>query len=66
MKCVYRLMTTLFVLGLLASCDESGKIRVDRVEPAEGRRGRAVNDVGCSPSRRRIASSVHSTTEWKR
>jgi hypothetical protein len=36
MKCVYRLMTTLFVLGLLASCDESGKIRVDRVEPAEG------------------------------
>jgi hypothetical protein len=36
MKCVYRLVTTLFVLGLLASCDDNGKIRVDRVELAEG------------------------------
>jgi hypothetical protein len=48
MKCVYRLMTTLFVLGLLASCDESGKIRVDRVEPPEGINagGDRVNIVG--------------------
>jgi hypothetical protein len=36
MRHVYRLMTTLLVLGLLASCDESGKIRVDKVEPPEG------------------------------
>jgi hypothetical protein len=36
MRHVYRLMTTLFVLGLLASCDDSGKIRVDRVDPAQG------------------------------
>jgi IPT/TIG domain len=36
MKRVYRLVTTLFVLGLLASCDETGKVRVDRVEPPEG------------------------------
>ena len=48
MKCVYRLMTTLFVLGLLASCDESGKIRVDRVEPPEGINGGGdhVNIIG--------------------
>jgi hypothetical protein len=36
MKCVYRLVTMLFVFGLLASCDDNGKIRVDRVEPSEG------------------------------
>lgn len=36
MRHVYRLMTTLLALGLLASCDESGKIRIDRVEPPEG------------------------------
>jgi len=36
MKPVYRLVMTLFVLGLLTSCDEKGKIRVDRVEPAQG------------------------------
>jgi hypothetical protein len=36
MRHVYRLMTTLFVLGLLASCDDSAKIRVDRVDPAQG------------------------------
>lgn len=48
MKCVYRLMTTLFVLGLLASCDDNGKIRVDRVEPAEGINagGDHVNIIG--------------------
>jgi IPT/TIG domain len=36
MKRVYRLVTTLFVLGFLASCDDNGKIRVERVEPPEG------------------------------
>jgi hypothetical protein len=36
MKRVYLLVTALFVLGLLSSCDEKGKIRVDRVEPPEG------------------------------
>ncbi len=36
MKRVYRLVTALFVLGLLTSCDETGKIRVDRVDPPEG------------------------------
>lgn len=36
MRHVYRLMTTLLVLGLLASCDDNGKVRVDRVEPPEG------------------------------
>jgi hypothetical protein len=48
MKCVYRLMTTLFVLGLLASCDDNGKIRVDRVEPPEGisAGGDHVNIIG--------------------
>jgi hypothetical protein len=48
MKCVYRLVTTLFVLGLLASCDDNGKIRVDRVEPAEGINagGDHVNIIG--------------------
>jgi hypothetical protein len=42
MKCVYRLMTTLFVLGLLASCDDNGKIRVDRVEPPRGSRPEVI------------------------
>ena len=48
MKCVYRLMTTLFVLGLLASCDDNGKIHVDRVEPPEGINagGDHVNIIG--------------------
>jgi len=48
MKRVYRLMTALFVLGLLASCDETGKLRVDRVEPAEGINagGDHVNIIG--------------------
>jgi hypothetical protein len=48
MKCVYRLVTTLFVLGLLASCDDNGKIRVDRVELAEGitAGGDHVNIIG--------------------
>ncbi|MGD0837461.1 MAG: IPT/TIG domain-containing protein [Polyangia bacterium] len=36
MRHVYRLMTTLLALGLLASCDDNGKIRIDRVEPPEG------------------------------
>ena len=36
MKRVFRLVTSLFVLGLLASCNETGKMHVDRVEPAEG------------------------------
>lgn len=36
MRHAYRLMTTLLVLGLLASCDDNGKIRVDKVEPPEG------------------------------
>jgi hypothetical protein len=36
MRNVYRLMTTLLALGLLASCDETGKLRIDRVEPPEG------------------------------
>ena len=36
MRHVYRLMTTLLALGLLASCDETGKLRIDRVEPPEG------------------------------
>jgi hypothetical protein len=36
MKRVYRLVTALFVLGLLTSCDETGKMRVDRVDPPEG------------------------------
>jgi hypothetical protein len=36
MKRVHRLMTALFVMGLLTSCEETGKMRVDRVEPAEG------------------------------
>jgi hypothetical protein len=36
MKRVYRLVMTMFVLGLLASCTETGKIRVDRVDPSEG------------------------------
>jgi hypothetical protein len=41
-------MTTLFVLGLLASCDDNGKIRVDRVEPPEGisAGGDHVNIIG--------------------
>jgi hypothetical protein len=48
MKRVYRLVMTLFVLGLLASCDEKGKIHVDRVEPAEGisAGGDHVNIIG--------------------
>lgn len=48
MKCVYRLMTTVFVLGLLASCDDNAKLRVDRVEPAEGINagGDHVNIIG--------------------
>ncbi len=48
MRHVYRLMTTLLALGLLASCDESGKIRVDRVEPLEGisAGGDHVNIIG--------------------
>ena len=36
MRHVYRLMTTLFVVGLLASCEDGGKIRIDKVEPPEG------------------------------
>jgi hypothetical protein len=36
MRHVYRLMTTLLVLGLLASCEDGGKIRIDKVEPPEG------------------------------
>ena len=36
MKRVHRLMTALFVMGLLTSCEETGKMRVDRVDPAEG------------------------------
>jgi len=36
MKRVYRLVTALFVLGLLTSCDETGKIRIDRVDPSQG------------------------------
>jgi hypothetical protein len=36
MKRVYRLVMTLFVLGLLTSCTEGGKIRVDRVDPPQG------------------------------
>jgi hypothetical protein len=48
MKRVYRLVTTLFVFGLLASCNETGKIRVDRVEPVEGisAGGDHVNIIG--------------------
>ena len=48
MKRVYLLVTALFVLGSLASCDEKGKIRVDRVEPVEGisAGGDHVNIVG--------------------
>ncbi len=48
MKRVYRLVTTLFVLTLLVSCDETGKIRVDRVEPGEGisAGGDHVNIIG--------------------
>jgi hypothetical protein len=36
MKRVYRLMTALFVLGLLTSCEQTGKMRVDRVDPPQG------------------------------
>jgi hypothetical protein len=36
MNCVYRLVTTLLVLALMSSCNEKGKISVDKVEPAEG------------------------------
>jgi hypothetical protein len=36
MKRVYRLVMTLFVFGFLASCEQTGKIHVDRVEPSEG------------------------------
>jgi hypothetical protein len=48
MKRVYRLVTALFVLGLLASCDDNGKIRVERVEPPEGitAGGDHVNIIG--------------------
>lgn len=48
MKRVYRLVTTLFVFGLLASCNETGKIQVNRVEPPEGisAGGDHVNIVG--------------------
>jgi len=48
MKRVYQLVTALFVLGLLTSCDETGKIRVDRVEPPEGitAGGDHVNIIG--------------------
>jgi hypothetical protein len=48
MKRVFQLVTTLFVLGLLASCDDKGKIHVDRVEPAEGINagGDHVNIIG--------------------
>jgi len=48
MKRVYRLVTILFVLGLLVSCDETGKIRVDRVEPDQGitAGGDRVNIIG--------------------
>ncbi len=48
MKRAYRLITALFVLGLLASCDDNGKIRVERVEPPEGisAGGDHVNIIG--------------------
>jgi hypothetical protein len=48
MKRVYRLVTILFVLGFLTSCDEKGKIRVDRVEPPQGITGGGdkVNIIG--------------------
>jgi hypothetical protein len=48
MKRVFRLMTALFVMGLLTSCEQTGKIRVDRVEPAEGitAGGDRVNIIG--------------------
>ena len=48
MKRVYRLVTILFVLGYVASCDETGKMRVDRVEPAEGITGGGdhINIIG--------------------
>jgi len=36
MRHVYRLVTTLLALALLASCDDNAKIRVDKVEPNEG------------------------------
>ncbi len=36
MKRVYRLVMTLFVFGSLASCTQTGKLQVHRVEPAEG------------------------------
>lgn len=48
MKRVFRLVTTLFVLGLLVSCEESGKIRIDRVDPPQGitAGGDRVNIIG--------------------
>ena len=48
MKRVYRLATTLLVLGLLVSCEETGKIRIDRVEPEQGitAGGDKVNIIG--------------------
>jgi hypothetical protein len=36
MKRVYRLVMTVFVFGLLASCNETGKVQVNRVEPPQG------------------------------
>ena len=36
MKRVYRLVMTMFVLGVLVSCTETGKIRIDRVDPPQG------------------------------
>ena len=36
MKRVYRLVMPLFVFGLLASCTQTGKIHVDRVDPPQG------------------------------
>jgi len=48
MKRVFLLVTSLMVLGLLASCDETGKMHVDRIEPPEGITGGGdhVNIVG--------------------
>ncbi len=48
MKRVYRLVMTLFVFGSLTSCTETGKIRVDRVEPPQGitAGGDHINIVG--------------------
>ena len=44
----YRLLTTLFALGLLISCNENAKLGVERVEPPEGINagGDHVNIIG--------------------